>query len=152
MGTFEKPLLRPTDRLVSSSISFRTSLKLKNFLPLQWRNSTQLSELLKISSIIRGRRVIIPVPRGKKSLFIIIFIIIIIISYVFRAHKKIVRSLSDQVLENTRFAVAHTSDDNDLWKTDLNTRVNLRKGFLQRVHPRYQSFHVHISHRHFCFL
>ena len=62
---------------------------------------------------------------------------------------KIVSSLSDEVLEHTRLAGALTTDDSDLWQVDLNTRADLRKGVLQRVHQRYQPFHARISRRHF---
>ena len=67
MGIFEIPLLLPVTRSVSSSISFRTSLKSVNFFPLQCKNSAH-SVLALINCKINGRRVTIPEPRGKKSL------------------------------------------------------------------------------------
>lgn len=61
------PLLEPVTLSVSSSISFLMAGKSMNFLPLQWRNSPySFCEL--ISCRIRGRRVTIPLPRGRKSL------------------------------------------------------------------------------------
>ena len=69
MGRCETPLSPPAIRSVSSSISWRTWSKSVKVLPLQWRNSAYSEpELLWISWRIRGRRVTMPEPRGKKSL------------------------------------------------------------------------------------
>ena len=67
IGRLEIPLLEPVTRSVSSSISFWISLKLINFLPLAWRNSPYSVGPL-ISWRIKGRRVTMPLPRGRKSL------------------------------------------------------------------------------------
>lgn len=67
MGKFEMPLLLPVILSVSSSISFLMARKSMNFCPLQWRNSPYSVGPL-ISCKIRGRRVTMPEPRGRKSL------------------------------------------------------------------------------------
>lgn len=61
------PLFDPVTLSVSASISILTSLKSTNFLPLQCRNSAHSTEELTNCSM-RGLRVTIPEPRGKKSL------------------------------------------------------------------------------------
>lgn len=152
MGILEMPLLEPVNRSVSSSISFRTWSKSTNFRPLQWRNSAHSAERLQSNWRIRGRRVTIPEPRGKKSLFYHQLYNALLLNPYIRTHIKIVSSLSDEVLEHTRLAGALTTDDSDLWQVDLNTRADLRKGVLQRVHQRYQPFHARISRRHFLLL
>lgn len=92
MGIGEMPLLEPVSRSVSASISRRTSSKSTNLRPLQCRNSaysagregrasaeqtgrafqpTQVCNvpaLLLTSWRMRGRRVTMPDPLGKKSL------------------------------------------------------------------------------------
>lgn len=68
MGMFDIPLLLPVIRSVSPSISFLISSKSVNFLPLQCRNSPNSAWPL-INWRMRGRRVTMPEPRGRKSLW-----------------------------------------------------------------------------------
>ena len=67
IGRFEMPFDVPVTLSVSSSISFMMDKKSMNFLPLQCKNSPYSVGPL-ISCRMRGRRVTIPEPRGRKSL------------------------------------------------------------------------------------
>ena len=150
MGMDEMPLLLPVSRSVSSSISFLTWSKSANLRPLACRNSAYSACLLYSSCRMSGRRVTMPEPRGKKSLWKSK-------RNCFWIRKKKRRKTkvcgvfqipADKVFKHTRLASALAAHDSNLWQIDLERGAQRREGVLQLIDDWYQAFHAWIA-RHF---